>query len=142
MARSSTELLQAARGRSLTAVTVTGLAGILLAASESAIESLQAIVNLAILAPASGLADFVETSIEGFLTEPINVIVAGAEASAASMDAFGFLGLPVGVGVVLLSYMIVATYLNEDETTDVPIPGLMVDVIPFVGVEEEDDAGD
>lgn len=139
MARSPAEILADARGRKLGALATTGIGALWLAAIESGIETLQAFFQIPIQL-FNSFAEAVGALVASFVLEPLGIIQAGAQISAAELRQFGILAFIAGLVLVLLGYWIINTYLNEEETSNF-LPGLPFDV-PFVGVEEEADAED
>ncbi|GGL26044.1 hypothetical protein GCM10009037_07110 [Halarchaeum grantii] len=133
--------LDRARGTSLTNLAKRGVGGWLLALAGAGITGMQSMLQL-LLTPVELLTDLMAASVNAFFLEPFGIVIAGASASAEGARQFGIFGLIVAVLIVLASFWIVIQYINQQDTTDVPIPGLTVDVIPFVGVDEEVDAED
>jgi uncharacterized membrane protein len=142
MAPSATELLNRAKGQNLTNIARRGFGAWLLSVSAGFITGTQSIIDLLIITPANLLTNFMGASLNAFLIDPLGVIIAGSEASQQGVRAFGLFGLIVGVVVVLATLWIIIQYINRQDTTDVPIPGLTFDVIPFVGADEEADVDD
>lgn len=140
MSSSTSDLLDRAEGKSLTRIIIEGLGATIFAAFASAAAGIEVLFDLVILTPANVLMDVLEESAFAFIVEPLGIIIEGAEASQNSVGEFGILGYIAGIVVVLAGYMLIARYLNERETTDLPFPGIQVDLIPWVGVEEEGDA--
>ncbi|WP_311171801.1 hypothetical protein [Halobellus ordinarius] len=142
MAPSATELLNRAKGSSLTNIAKRGFGAWLLSISAGFITGTQAIIDLLIITPANLLIGLADSSIGAFLLEPLGIVIAGSQASQEGVRAFGLFGLIVAVVLVLATFWIIIQYINRQDTTDVPIPGLTFDVIPFVGADEEADVDD
>lgn len=83
----------------------------------------------------------------GLISGPIDVLEAGAAVTSAAIIGLGeglvgLFGLPISVGLVMLSLFLVVQYLQEDETGDT-LPGLPIDIpTDILGVEEEDPDAD
>ncbi|MBB6645077.1 hypothetical protein [Halobellus ruber] len=142
MAPSATELLNRAKGSSLTNIAKRGFGAWLLSISAGFITGTQAIIDLALITPANLLTDFMGATLGAFLIEPLGVIIAGSEASQQGVRAFGLFGLIVGIVIVLAAFWIIIQYINRQDTTDLPFPGLTTDTVPFVGADEEADVDD
>lgn len=138
MSTSASGLLSRARGRSLTQIAKQGFGGWLLAVSTAAITGLQTFLDL-LLTPIDLMLQLANASVNAFFLEPFGIITEGSEASAQGVAEFGVFGLIIAVLVVLGSIFIIAQFLERQDTTDVPIPGLLIDPpIPGIGVEEEE----
>lgn len=135
------ELISRAKGSSLTDIAKRGFGGWLLAIAAAAITGLQSMLEL-LLTPIRLLRDLMAASINAFFLEPLGIVIAGSNTTTAGVREFGIFGLLVAVAIVLATFYLIIRYLQEAETTDVPIPGLVVDVIPWVGAEEEADPQD
>lgn len=122
----------------LTNIAKKGVASWLFAVGTAGVAGIQSMVDLLLIVPISVLTDIVRSSGEAFVIDPLRVISEGAGASATAAGDFNFLGLPIGVGIVLGTYLLVNRYVSMPETSDI-LPGVMVDLIPFVGSEDEDD---
>lgn len=95
--------------------------------------------------------DAVGALINGIFTAPGDLLETGARISEGALQQFfapsiaGLLGLPVAVGLTMLSLFVVNWYLSEPETGDT-LPGLPFDVPDVLGlefgVEEETDDED
>lgn len=135
------DYIDRAKGDNLTDIAKRGFGGWLLSIAAAAIAGVQSLLQL-LLTPVDLLVKLMQRSVGAFFLEPLGIIESGAQASATGASEFGLFGLLVAVAIVLASFWMVIRYLQEDETTDVPMPGVAVDLIPFVGVDEEDDADD
>ena len=108
---------------------------------------INAVVDL-ITTPFTELAGSIAALMGGLLEEPAGVLEKTAQASAQAIAAqFGWLALPVGVAVVLVSIYMVVQYLEQPETGDtiVGLPFDTPDIGPFeIGVTEEgeDESGE
>lgn len=130
--------LDQARGRSISSVIVNGIAAWFLSVSSAAITGMQSVLDLILFTPIDVGTNIIQASGRGFIIKPISdVLPTGSETTAEALTDFGLIALPVGVIVLLATLWIIVTYLRRGETTDMPFPGIAVDVIPFVGVEEE-----
>lgn len=138
---SALDYIDRAAGVSLTDIAKRGFGGWLLAIAASAITGMQALLNL-FLAPIRLMIDLMRASINAFFLEPLGIVIAGSNASTQGVMEFGIFGLLVAVAIVLTAFYMVIQYLQEAETTDVPIPGLVSNAIPFFGAEEEADPQD
>lgn len=131
--------IEQAKGRSISNVIVNGIAAWALAATSAAITGMQNVLDLIVFTPVDVGTEIIWASGRGFIISPINeVLPAGSRITANSLEEFGIIALPVGVGVLLLTLVLVTWYLRRGETTDLPFPGISIDLIPFVGVQEED----
>lgn len=138
---STTDLLDRARGRGLTGIAKQGLGSWILAIITAGVTGLQSVLQL-LLVPVDLILELADASVAAFFLEPFGIVSTGAATTAAAVSEFGIFGLLVAVSTVLATLWIIIQYLQEQPTTDVPIPGLSFDVIPFVGVEEEIDDDD
>lgn len=130
--------LDQAKGRSISDVITNGIAGWALASFSAAITGMQNVLDLILFTPVDVGQEIIWASGEGFIIKPLNEILpTGSEITAGSLEEFGLIAFPVGVVILLLTYWIITRYLRRGETTDMPFPGIGIDVIPFVGVEEE-----
>lgn len=135
---STTDLLDRARGRGLTGIAKQGLGSWLLAIVTAGVAGLQSILQL-LLVPVDLLVSLFDASVSAFFLRPFGIVEAGAATTEQAVSEFGIFGLIVAVGVVLGTIYLIIQYLNQQDTTDVPIPGATVDLIPFVGADEEPD---
>ncbi|MFB6188368.1 MAG: hypothetical protein ABEI57_00650 [Halapricum sp.] len=134
-----TFLNRAEKYEKLANVAKTGIGAWMIAVSIAVIRGMQNILDLLVLTPIDVLTNVMTAAGESVLIGPLRVIDAGALASALGVQSFGFLGLPVAFVLVLGTYLILARYTALPSTSDVPFPGISVDVIPFVGAEDEED---
>ena len=140
MAQPSAEsLLERSRGRSLKSITKQGIGAWLLTVSTSAILGFQAIVELFVLTPVEVLQRVMAQVATSLILEPLGVVERGAETSGEAITDLFLFGLPLSVVIVLGSFLIIALYLRERETSDL-LPGTFTDFIG--GTEEEANAED
>lgn len=104
---------------------------------------LNALVDL-IVAPLASFGEELAVLIAGLLPGEILSVTQSTSATQISVQ-FGWLAFPVGVGMVLVTLMMVTIYRNEDETGDL-IPGLPFDAqdvtFGLLGTEEEAEPDD
>lgn len=132
------DLIDEAEGKSLTNIAKQGIGGWLLALAVAAITGVQQVVDLLVVTPVEVMTGVAETAAASILESPLDIIDSGAEESASAVAEFGIFAILVAVALVLASFWIVSQYLEREETSDL-VPGIMVDVVPFVGVDEEED---
>jgi len=114
--------------------------GIVFSIARGGIDVIQSIIGL-VTSPLDAGAASVSAVFNAFLVEPLGVLIAGADASASSIQQFGIIGLLIGTALILGSYLLLTQYLEEPETPDfIPAPGFPD--LPFVGVAEESDDGE
>lgn len=124
-------------------ILLSGVGGFILAFVTGFIETILSIFDV-VIRPVSALAGALAGLVDAIFGESlIGVLSAGASATQESIGpggAFdlGPLGLPVAVGVVLLTLWLIGRFRDEEETGNL-VPGLPFDV-PFIGESEE--AGD
>lgn len=95
-------------------------------------------ISQIIIAPAQEFAVGVAGIANSLLGGSADVIGAGASASASDVSVFGIGGFPVAIGIAFLAAFIIATFLEQDQTSDL-IPFTFTD-IPFLGVNEDEDS--
>jgi hypothetical protein len=135
---SASNLLTRARGRGLTSIAKQGLGSWILAVITAGVAGLQSLLQL-LLVPVELLVDLANASISAFFVEPFGIVSRGATTTAQAVEEFGILGLLVAVGIVLATIYLIAQFLEREDTTDVPIPGFIVDPpLPGIGVDEEE----
>lgn len=135
---SSTTLLNRASGKSLTTVATNGIGAWLLAISTAAIAGLESILSLLLL-PVNIAIEVAWSSARAFVLKPLGLVTVGAETSQTGIRSFGFLGLPMSVIVLLITFAIVGWYLRRQFTSDF-LPGTFTDFLgSLVGVNEEGD---
>lgn len=141
---SASDFLDRAKGTDPAGAILRGITAWVLAAFSAGITGMQQVLDLILFTPVDAGTDIIRASAEGFIIGPLNTILPeSAQITADNLDQFGFIALLAGGAIVLLFfYMIFRFYLRERETTDLPFPGIGVDVVPFVGVEEEDNLED
>lgn len=122
----------------LTGIAKKGIGGWLLAVSTAAITGVQEIVDLLVVVPAEAMGDVIDVSAEAVFEDPLGVISTGATETGAAVGEFGFLALPVSVGVVGVTLYGVNLYLQREGTSDLFLGGVS-DYIPFVGADEEEE---
>jgi hypothetical protein len=132
------ELIERAQGKSLTSVAKTGVGGWLLAVSVAAITGVQQILDLMVVTPVDVVTDIARTAGDSLVEGPLGIVDAGSAASANDVGEFGFLAVLVAIALVLASLYMVSQYLEREDTSDL-IPGIFTDVVPFVGVDEEEE---
>lgn len=137
---SASDFLDRGEGTSIPDAITQGIAAWALAAFSAGITGMQQVLDLILFTPVDVGTEIIWASGEGFVIEPINTVLPeGAQVTAESLDQFGYVALLAGGAIVLaFFYMMIRFYLSRGETTDGPFPGIGFDVIPFVGVEEED----
>lgn len=88
-----------------------------------------------------GFGDVTVGILEGFLVDPLSVLQAGADTSAAAIQDFGILGLLVGTVLILGMFWLITQFLEEEETPDILAPPGFPDIPAIgpldVGVTEE-----
>lgn len=124
--------------RSLTAIAKQGFGSWLLAVAAAGIAGMEAVFNLIVIVPAQALQDVATGAVEAIFLAPLGIVTSGADASSTGAGEFGVFGLIVGLGVVLLGFLLVNRFLEFEMTSDA-IPGLSSDVIPFFGADEEEE---
>ena len=135
-------LLDRASGRGLGSLARQGVGGWFLALSASFITGTQAVFDVLII-PIQAFTDAIGRLIEAIFGSPADIVIAGADASADSIGpggewAIGPFSFAIGVGSVLLAGLLIARYLQEDETSDL-LPFTFSD-FPGVGVEEDEES--
>jgi hypothetical protein len=135
---SAGNLLKRARGRGLTDIAVQGFGSWILAVITAGVAGLQSILQL-LLVPINLIVDLANASVAAFFLEPFGIVSEGATTTAEAVSEFGIFGLFVAVAVVLATIYGIGQFLEREDTTDVPIPGLLLDPpIPGIGVDEEE----
>lgn len=106
---------------------------------ESVNDAAQQAITAPILALGAGLAIMVEAFFSGisrffnviddarellgaFLTEPVPVLTAGAEASAGALEPFGIFAFPLAVGVVAIGVLLADRLITEVPFLDTILP--------------------
>lgn len=137
---SPTELLDRARGRSLTQIAVEGIGGYLLALSTSAIAGLQAVFDF-LFAPVVLAVDVLEAGMTQLIIRPLGLTDFGLAVSAQALPQFGFLALPVSSAIALLSVLILIGFLALGITGNfgLVLDNPVVDVFTTTPEEEFDD---
>lgn len=137
---SASDFLDRGEGTSIPDAITQGISAWALAAFSAGITGMQQVLDLIVYTPVAVGRDIIRASGGGFIIEPIDTILPeAAQVTADSLDQFGYVALLAGGAIVLaFFYMLIRFYLSRGETTDGPFPGLGFDVIPFVGVNEED----
>jgi hypothetical protein len=114
------------------------LFGTLVSVFTEGVNLIQSIGNL-VVSPIDATAEATIATIDATITEPLAIVISGAQASAAAIaDQFGVFAFIVGIAVLLAGFWIIIQFLEEDETSDTFIVPGFPD-LPFVGVDEEDD---
>lgn len=135
---SASNLLDRARGRGLTSIAKQGLGSWVLAVITAGVTGLQSLLQL-LLVPVDLMVELANASVAAFFLELFGIVTSGASTTAAAVSDFGIFGLLVAVGIVLATIYIIAQFLEREDTTDVPIPGFIVDPpLPGIGVDEEE----
>lgn len=133
-------LINRAEGKSLTSVTKQGIGGWLFALSSSAILGVQALTQL-LLMPVRLLNRIGENVVEGLILEPLVIMITGSQTTAEGVAQMGLFGLPIGTIILLGTFMIIAWYVRQNETSDF-LPGTFTDFGgPFIGADEAEDEG-
>jgi hypothetical protein len=136
---SASSLFEQARGRSLTSIAKTGLGSWVLAVVAAGVAGLQSFLQL-LLVPIDLMVQLANASIAAFFLEPFGIVTSGASATGEAVEQFGIFGLLVAVVMVLATIYIIAQFLEREDTTDVPIPGFIVDPpLPGIGVDEQEE---
>lgn len=120
------------------------LTGFILGTGASLFIAVGSIINAVvtfITTPFSQGGEALGDLVDNLLSEPAGLIGTVADASGVAIsDQFGWLALPTGVGVVLVSLWMINKYREQQETGDT-LPGLpfdVPDVGPFqIGTTEE-----
>ncbi|VTT86105.1 hypothetical protein DM2_2143 [Halorubrum sp. DM2] len=114
--------------------------GTLVSVFTGGVNLIQSIFNL-VVSPIDATTEATIATIDATVIEPLGIIIAGAQASAASVESqFGVFAFLVGLVIVLGGFLVIVQFLQEDETPDTfVVPGFPD--IPFIGVEEENDEG-
>jgi len=132
-------LLNRAEDRTLKSITQQGIGAWILTVSTSTILGFQAIVELFFLTPADVITTIIDNVAMALIIKPLSVVITGSETSAEAISNTYIFGLPLSVVVVLGSFMLIALYLRERQTSDL-IPGTFTDFLG--GTEEESNAED
>ena len=136
---SASQLLDRARGRGLTGIAKQGLGSWILAVITAGVAGLQSLLQL-LLVPVDLMVELANASVAAFFLEPFGIVTSGASTTADAVGDFGIFGLLVAIGIVLASIYIIAQFLEREDTTDVPIPGFIVDPpLPGIGVDEQEE---
>ncbi|WP_066415383.1 hypothetical protein [Halorubrum aethiopicum] len=106
--------------------------GTLVSVATGGINLIQSIIGL-VVAPLDAITAAIGQFIDATILEPLGIISATAETSATSISAqFGPFALIAGTGVVLGSFWLISTYLQQEDTSDtLAIPGFPD--IPAIG---------
>lgn len=116
-----------------------GIGGTMLAFSVVVIDIIVT-AGQVVVQPMSALAGALAVNVDAMFGGPAEVILAGVEATAASILGpfnLGPLSLALAVASVLAAFWVIAVYRDEEDTGNL-IPGLPFDV-PFIGEQEEDE---
>lgn len=114
--------------------------GTLVSVFTGGVNLIQSIVGL-ITAPIDATGEATIATIEATVIEPLQIVISGAQASAASIESqFGVFAFIVGLAILLGGFLLIIQFLQEDETSDTfVVPGFPD--LPYVGVDEENDEG-
>jgi hypothetical protein len=139
-----TRLFARARGaKSLTAIAVTSIGVIVFGFTRGLVRLFGAAVNLVVV-PLAGAAIGLQNFLVGLFNSLIRPVFAGALGTSSAIgpgSQLALVGLPLGVGMVLIAAWMLAAFRDEDETTDSVLIGTSID-LPIIGTEEEPDAED
>lgn len=113
-------LIDRAQGKSLTEIARQGIGGYLLALSVAFISGLQTVVEFLLLPFTLGIEIGTET-VNQLIIVPLGLTDFGAFVSAQALPQFGFLALPVSVGIALLAIIIFIGFLALRITGNSPV---------------------
>jgi hypothetical protein len=101
-----------------------------------AANAVEAVSNV-LIAPLDSFATGVASIVSELLGGSAGIIESGAGTSASDVSVFGIISFPVAVGLTFITAILVANYLQQEETSNF-LPFTFTD-IPFVGIQEEED---
>ncbi len=137
MSTTPSNLLDRAKGRSITEITKQGFGAWLLSVSTSAILGVQTVTDF-LLFPFVLFTEISDQVMDAFVLAPLTIIITGSETSAQAVSEFSIFGLPLGTAIVLVTFAMVALYVRRPETSDL-IPGTFTDFGgSLIGTDEEE----
>jgi len=137
MSTTPSNLLDRAKGRSITGITKQGFGAWLLSVSTSAILGVQTVTDF-LLFPFVLFTEISDQVMDAFVLAPLTIIITGSETSAQAVSEFSIFGLPLGTAIVLVTFAMVALYVRRPETSDL-IPGTFTDFGgSLIGTDEEE----
>ena len=92
--------------------------GLLVSVATGGINFIQSVFGL-VVAPLDAAANTVTTFFQATVLAPLGIAERTAATSGAAIASqFGPFALPVGIGVILLTFWIITQFLEEEETPD------------------------
>lgn len=140
MAPTASSLLDRAKGRSITGITKQGFGAWILAISASAIAGVQTVTDF-LLFPFNLMIRITDQVMDSLILKPLTIVATGSETTAQAVTEFSLFGLPLGTGIVLATFAMIAWYVRRPSTSDL-VPGTFTDFGgDLLGAEEEADQG-
>jgi hypothetical protein len=135
--RSPSEIFEDVDGETISSVTEKGVMGTIMAFFAAVIIGLQTVAQF-VISPITAFIGAMGELVDAFVTDPLMVIPVAAEMSAQEISIFGFLALPAGVALVLVTFAIIGVYLRWEPSSDF-LPGTRFDLpTDTLGADEDE----
>jgi hypothetical protein len=141
--RITTLFARARSAKGLVAIATTSIGVIVFGFTRGIARIIGGAVDLVVF-PLGGAAVGLQQFLVGLFNSLIRPVFAGALGTSSAIgpgSQLALVGLPLGVGMVLIAAWMLAAFRDEDETTDSVLIGTSID-LPIIGTEEEPDAED